>query len=188
MFYSLGSCIALCKSTEHIYTIHSGEPTQDKCNGVVGKSSCSNKEVNEGEDLPVWGENLCCDCYTLESHHEKQCWSPSISGYKTRVKWLAHFHWIFCRHFWKFWTMHTRHRPVRHLAWDERPHQHTKVMDGGAQWNFVAIVTNQVPLKDKEANKRNHRWRAGESPSRSKMLIWFFWNLLDYCTAGSPDM
>lgn len=45
------------------------------------------------------------------------------------------------------------HRPVRHLAREERPQEHTKVVDGGAQWDFVSIVANQVPLKDREAIK-----------------------------------
>lgn len=58
-------------------------PTQNKCNDVVGESSCPSKEVNKGEDLPVWGEDLCCDCNSLQSHHEKQCWSSSISRHKT---------------------------------------------------------------------------------------------------------
>lgn len=41
--------------------ILNGKHTQHKCNGIVGESSCPDKEVNEGEDLPARGEYLCCD-------------------------------------------------------------------------------------------------------------------------------
>lgn len=59
--------------------VFNGKHTQHECNGIVGESSCTREEENEGEDLPAWGEYLRCDGHSLKSHHEKESWPPPIS-------------------------------------------------------------------------------------------------------------
>ncbi len=62
----------------NLFEIFNGKHTQNKCNGVVGEPPCTCKEENEGEDLPAGGEYLRCDCHSLKSHHEEECWPPPI--------------------------------------------------------------------------------------------------------------